>query len=268
MHDFAYHRPQSLEDAANFLRTAEDPLLMAGGQTMIPTLKQRLAAPSDVIDLAEVPGLVMIDVKKAQVSVGAMLTHASVASSPEVQAALPALAGLAGNIGDMHVRNRGTLGGSIANNDPAADYPAALIGLGATVHTSKRQIAADDFFTALFETALAGDEIVTSVDFPVPELAAYMKFDHPASRYAVVGVFIAKFGTDVRAAVTGAGPCVYREAQMEEALTRDFSPSALADMTISPDGMNTDLYAGPEYRANLVKIMATRAVEAALKGGG
>ena len=265
MYDFNFHQPKSLDDVASLLRASDDPLLMAGGQTMIPTLKQRLAAPSDVIDLADVPGLDGISATRTHLSVGAMARHATVATSPEVRAAIPALAALAGGIGDMHVRNRGTLGGSIANNDPAADYPAALLALNATVHTTTRQISAGDFFTSMFDTALDEDEIITSVDFPIPMHAAYMKFDHPASRYAVVGVFVAKTNDDVRVAITGAGDCVYRDAQMEAALALDFSPSALDPLTISSDGLNTDLYAGPKYRASLIKVMATRAVEAALK---
>jgi len=265
MHDFAYHRPKTLDDAADLLRVGDDPLLMAGGQTMIPTLKQRLAAPSDVVDLAAVPGLTDISASKALLSVGAMASHADVAAAPEVRITIPALAILAGSIGDLHVRNRGTLGGSIANNDPAADYPAALLGLGATVRTTTRSIPADEFFTGMFDTALDEDEIIRSVSFPVPEMAAYAKFDHPASRYAMVGVFIAKIEGGVRVAVTGAGDCVYRENQMEAALAAEFSPSALAGITVSSEGLNRDVYGSPEYRANLVKVMATRAVGAALE---
>lgn len=264
MYDFAYHRPATLDEAANLLRCLDDPLLMAGGQTMIPTLKQRLASPSNVIDLAQIPGLRDIRANKKIASIGAMARHAEVAASPEVRISIPALAILAGSIADMHVRNLGTLGGSIANNDPAADYPAAVMGLGATIKTTTRDIPADDFFTGMFDTALDEDEIITSVTFPVPEAAAYMKFDHPASRYALVGVFVAKTDTGVRVAVTGAGPCVYREAAMETALSSDFSVAALDGVTVSPDGLNTDLYASPEYRAHLIKVMAARAVTAAL----
>lgn len=264
MHDFSYHRPTTLEEAGDLLRSLDDPLLMAGGQTMIPTLKQRLAAPSDVIDLSDVPGLGDIAANKARVVVGALTCHAAVAASPEVRISIPALALLAGAIADMHVRNLGTLGGSIANNDPAADYPAAILGLNATVTTTAREIPADDFFTGMFETALADDEIITSVGFPVPECAAYMKFDQPASRYALVGVFVAKTKGQVRVAVTGAAPCVFRQTDMEAALTADFSPGALEPVTVSVDGLNTDLFASPDYRADLIKVMASRAVEAAV----
>ena len=264
MYDFSYHRPDTLEQAGELLRSLDDPLLMAGGQTMIPTLKQRLAAPTDVIDLGAVPGLADITADKTKVVVGALARHAEVARSVEVRVALPMLAILAGGIADMHVRNLGTLGGSIANNDPAADYPAAVLGLNAAVTTTAREIPADDFFTGMFETALGEDEIITSVSFPVPETAAYMKFDQQASRYALVGVFVAKTKDEVRVAVTGAGPCVFRQVDMEAALSADFSPAALDGVTVSADGLNEDLFGSPEYRAHLIKVMATRAVEVAV----
>jgi aerobic carbon-monoxide dehydrogenase medium subunit len=266
MHDFSYHRPKSLDNVASLLGTRDDPLLLAGGQTMVPTLKQRLAAPSDVIDLAEVSGLTGIEATGNGLKIGAMTCHADVASSAAVQSSIPALATLAGGIGDMHVRNLGTLGGSIANSDPAADYPAAVLGLGATVHTTGGDIQADDFFTAMFETALGDGDVITAVSFPASDMAAYAKFDHPASRYALVGVFVAKGPSGVRVAVTGAGPYVYRQTDMEAALSAVFSAGALADLTVSPDGLNTDLYGGPEYRASLIKVMAIRAVETALAG--
>ena len=263
MYDFSYHRPTSLEQAGDLLRSLDDPLVMAGGQTLIPTLKQRLASPSDVIDLTDIGGLDQISVDGGQITIGAMTNHATVGASAEVRSHLPALADLAGGIADIHVRNLGTLGGSIANNDPAADYPAAVLALGATITTTARQIPADDFFTDLFETALAEDEIITSVSFPIPDCAAYMKFDQPASRYALVGVFVANFGGNVRVAVTGAGPCVFRQPDMEAALSANFSPDAVEGVTISPDGLNSDLFASPDYRAHLVRVMASRAVEAA-----
>lgn len=263
MYNFNYHRPKSLAEAASLLAGSEDAKLMAGGQTYIPTLKQRLAQPSDIIDLGGIAELKGIKEEAGGITVGAMTRHAEVAGSPVVRRVIPALAELVELIGDPQVRHRGTLGGSISNNDPAADYPGALVGLGATVRTNKREIPADDFFTGMFETALEQDEIVTAVHFPKPERAAYRKFPHPASRYAVVGVFVAKTGDGVRVAVTGAGPCVFRWTEAEQALAGNFAPSALDGLSMSPDGLNSDIHASAEYRANLVKVMAKRAVEAA-----
>ena len=262
MHDFTYHAASSVADAAAKLAAGEDAVLMAGGMTLLPTLKQRLAQPSDVIDLADVAELRGITVADGTVTIGAMTTHDAVANSAEVSGAIPALAALAGRIGDPQVRNRGTIGGSISNNDPAADYPAALVGLGATVRTNRRAIAADDFFTGMFETALEDGEIVVSVSFPVPDAAAYMKFPNPASRYAIVGVLAARAAGGVRVAVTGAAGCVYREAAMESALAGDFSPGAIDGMTASADDLNEDIHASAEYRAHLVGVMARRAVAA------
>ena len=205
MYDFNYRKASSVDDAVATVGGTEDGRFLSGGMTLIPTIKQRLANPSDLVDLAGVDGLVGITVSGDNVSIGGMTTHAAVNASADVQKAIPALAKLAGGIGDPQVRNRGTIGGSIANNDPAADYPAAVVGLGATVHTNKREIAGDDFFTGMFETALEPGEMVTKVTFPVPQKAAYMKFPNPASRYAMVGVFVAKFSENVRVAVTGAG---------------------------------------------------------------
>ncbi|MDD9879130.1 MAG: xanthine dehydrogenase family protein subunit M [Magnetovibrio sp.] len=260
MHDFNFIQPKSAAAAADALAGAEDGQYMAGGQTLIPVLKQRLAMPTDVVDLSAIPGLAGIEVSGGAVRVGAMTTHAAVAASGAVRDAVPALAHLAGLIGDPHVRNRGTLGGSIANNDPAADYPAAVLGLGATVVTESREIAADDFFTDLFETALDDGELVTRVDFPVPDAAAYVKFPNPASRYAIVGVFVSRAGGAVRVAVTGAGPCVFRQAEMEAALSAEFSAEAIAGVAIAADDLNNDLHASAEYRAHLVGVMARRAV--------
>jgi carbon-monoxide dehydrogenase medium subunit len=264
MYPFAYLRPASLEEAQALHRANGDARYLAGGQTLIPTLKQRLAQPAALIDLAHIPGLAGIRRDGSNLWIGAGTRHAEVAVADTVAAAIPALAGLAAHIGDPAVRHRGTLGGSIANNDPAADYPAAVLALGATVHTASRRIAADDFFTGMFETALAEGEIVTGVSFPVPERAAYMKFPNPASRYAMVGVFVAKFGDTVRVAVTGAAPCVYRETAMEEALARNFAPAALEAVRIAPDDLNSDLHGSADYRAHLVGVMARRAVAAAL----
>ena len=263
MYEFNYQRPGSVDEAASALGSADDGKIVAGGMTLIPTLKQRLAQPSDLIDLAAIDGLKGISEDGGAVVVGAMTTHAEVASNATVQSKIPALASLADGIGDVQVRNRGTIGGSIANNDPAADYPAALVGLGATVRTSKREIAADDFFTGMFETALVEDEIVTAVAFPVPDKAAYAKFPNPASRYAIVGVFVAQGGGGVRVAVTGAGPSVFRSSDMESALASDFSAGAIEGVSVSADGLNSDIHASAEYRAHIVGVMARRAVAAA-----
>ena len=264
MYAFNYVKPASLAHAAAALSGAEDGTLLAGGQTLLPTMKQRLASPSDLVDLAGIAELQGIAVNGGVVTIGAMTRHADVGASAEVKAAIPALAALAGGIGDQAVRNRGTIGGSVANNDPAADYPAALLGLGATVKTSNREIAADDFFTGLFETALMPGEIVTSVAFPVPEKAAYVKFPNPASRYAMVGVFVAKTADGVRVAVTGAGDGgVFRVPAYESALAANFSADAVADGAVAADGPVSDLHADAEYRAHLITVMTRRAVSAA-----
>lgn len=262
MYEFAYRKVTSVADAAAALQSASDGKLVAGGQTLLPTMKHRLASPSDLIDLGGIKELRGIRTDGERLVIGAMTTHAEVAASAEARKAIPALASLAGNIGDPAVRNRGTIGGSIANNDPAADYPAALIALGATIRTSKREIAADEFFTGMFETALDEDEIVVSVSFPKPLAAAYAKFQNPASRYAIVGVFVARTQGGVRVGVTGATPCAHRGMRLEEALNREFSPLALDGVQIPVEKMNSDIHATAEYRAHLVKVMAGRAVEA------
>lgn len=263
MYDFAYHKPKSVADAVALLKKSPEAKAMAGGQTLIPTLKQRLARPSDVVDLAGVSDLVGISVAGGKVTIKAMTKHADVAASGDVMKAIPALAKLAANIGDGQVRNRGTIGGSVANNDPAADYPAAVLALGATVVTTERRIAADDFFKGLFETALKDGELVTAVEFPVPEKAAYVKFPNPASRYAMVGVFVAKSAGGVRVAVTGAGPGVFRVKAMEDALAKNFSADAVAGIAVPASGLNSDIHGSAEYRAHLVTVMAKRAVAAA-----
>jgi len=260
MYEFEYHQPKTLEDAAKLFADAEDPQYIAGGQTILPVMKQRLAMPSDIIDLGRIPELTGISVDGNTLTIGAMTRHAEVANSDKVGKAIPALAELASNIGDPAVRNLGTLGGSIANNDPAADYPAALTALGATIHTTAHDIAAEEFFTAMFETALEEGEMIIKVTFPVPKNAAYEKFPNPASRYATVGVFVARNEDGTRVAVTGAGPCVYRIKEYEAALDKDFSASALDAITISAEGLNSDLHASAEYRANLIGVMAARAV--------
>ena len=265
MYDFAYHRPRTIADAANLLKSKPEARPMSGGMTLIPTLKQRLAKPSDVVDLAGLKDLAGIKVEGNNVVIGAMTRHADVATSPEVKSAIPALAHLANHIGDPQVRNRGTIGGSIANNDPAADYPAGVVALNATVTTNSGKHTADSFFKGLFETALNDAEIVTSVSFPRADKAAYVKFPNPASRYAMVGVFVAKTGNGVRVAVTGAGPCVFRVKEMEDALARNFSSDAIKDIKIPADGLNSDIHGSAEYRAHLVNVMARRAVDAANK---
>ncbi|MEZ5667071.1 MAG: xanthine dehydrogenase family protein subunit M [Alphaproteobacteria bacterium] len=263
MYNFAYHRPSSLAEAASAISGASDGKLLAGGMTLIPTMKQRLAEPSDLVDLGAIRDLAGISASGDGLKIGAMTTHAAVAASADVKAAIPALASLADGIGDPQVRNRGTIGGSIANNDPAADYPGAVLALNATVHTNKRTIAADAFFTGMFETALEDGEIITAVTFPKPAKAAYVKFPNPASRYALVGVFVAQTGGGVRVAVTGAAPCAYRASELEAALAGSFSAAALDGVTIDAGGLNGDIHATPEYRAHLIKVLAKRAVAAA-----
>ncbi len=262
MYNFEYHEPSSLADALSAIGSAEDGKLMAGGMTLIPTLKQRLAQPSDIVDLAKIAELKGIKREGNSVVIGAMTRHGEVATSDVVKSAIPALADLAGNIGDPQVRNRGTIGGSICNNDPAADYPSAVVALGATVITNKRRIAGEDFFTGMFETALEPGEVVTAVSFPAPEKAAYMKFRNPASRYAIVGVFVAKTSGGVRVAVTGAGACVFRQNEMEAALEKSFTPDAIKGIEVSADGLNADIHAGADYRAHLIGVMAKRAIAA------
>jgi carbon-monoxide dehydrogenase medium subunit len=262
MYQFQYFCPKSLDEAKKLFENNGDAKFLAGGQTLIPTLKQRLAQPTALIDLGAI-NMSGIKVGAGAVMIGAGTKHNDVATSADVQKAIPALAKLAAHIGDPAVRHMGTLGGSIANNDPAADYPAAVLGLGATIKTTSRSLNADDFFTGMFETALEEGEIVTEVSFPVPEKAAYMKFPNPASRYAMVGVFVAKTKAGVRVAVTGAASCVYRETAMETALARSFTPDAVAGIKVAPDSMNSDLHGSAEYRAHLVTVMAKRAVAAA-----
>jgi carbon-monoxide dehydrogenase medium subunit len=263
MYDFAYHKPASVADAVKLLGADGDAKAMAGGQTLIPTLKQRLARPSAVVDLSAIKDLTGISVSGGKVTIGAMTRHVDVASSADVKKALPALAALADGIGDPQVRNRGTIGGSIANNDPAADYPAACLALGATIKTDKREIPADEFFKGMFETALKPGELIVSVSFPVAEKAAYMKFGQPASRYALVGVFVAKGPAGARVAVTGAAAAVFRWKEAEAALAKSWSASAIEGLKVQASGLNGDIHAGPEYRAHLIGVMAKRALAAA-----
>ena len=263
MYNFDYHRPASLAEAASALQGSDEAKLLAGGQTLLATMKQRLASPSDLIDLSGIGELKGISVEGDTLVIGAMTTHAEVAKSDVVKGFCAALAKLAGGIGDPQVRHRGTIGGSIANADPAADYPAALLGLGATVVTNKREIPADSYFTGLFETALEDGEIVTQVRFPKPERAGYAKFANPASRYAIVGVFVSQGPGGVRVAVTGAAPSAFRVGEMEQALAGNFSPDAIAGISVPSDSLNSDIHASADYRAHLVNVMARRAVESA-----
>ncbi len=263
MYQTRYHRPSTLAEAAALF--SGDARYLSGGQTLLPVMKQRLAAPSDLIDVARLPELRGISASAGGISVGAAMTHAEVHTSAVVRDGIPALAALAGKIGDPAVRNVGTIGGSLANNDPAADYPAAVLALGATIVTDRRSIVAADYFAGLFATALEEGEIVTRVDFPAPAVAAYEKFPNPASRYPMAGVFVARMKDgSVRAAVTGAGSGgVFRAAEIEHALAASWSPEALDRVTIDPAGMLSDIHATAAYRANLVKVMARRAVAAA-----
>ena len=264
MYPFTYHRPSSLDDAKARLAASEDGRPLAGGMSLIPTMRFRLASCADLVDLNGIESLAGIERRDGHIRIGAMTRHAAVAASPEVGAAIPALAELAGSIGDVQVRNRGTIGGSICFADPAADYPAGLLGLGATVNTDRRAIAAQKFFTGLYETALADGEIVVSVDFPLPERAGWAKFGNQASRFAVVAVMVSLAQGQARVAVTGAKSHVFRVPEMEAALAADFSASALAGIALASDDLNEDLHADRDYRAHLVGAMAVRAVRAAL----
>jgi len=260
MYSVNYHRASSVADAAKLAKKG-DAKYLSGGMTLIPAMKTRLAAPSDLVDLAHIEALKGIKVSGKTVTIGAATTHAEVAADEKLNKAVPAVAYLAGHIGDPHVRNCGTIGGSIANNDPAADYPSALLALGATIVTNRREISAAKFFTGLFETALKEGEIVTAVSFAVPAKAGYAKFPNPASRYAITGVFVAKDKEGVRVAVTGAGENgVFRAKDIEAALARKFEPAAIDGVKVSPKNLMGDIHASPEYRANLVLVMAKRAV--------
>ena len=265
MYAFTFNRPQTVRQAANLLAKDEEAKILAGGHSLLPTMKLRLAKPSQLVDLSKIEGLAVIEVSGRSLTIGAMTTHNDVNTSPVVQQAIPVLAKVAGMIGDPAVRHRGTIGGSLANNDPKADYPAAALGLGATIITNKRRIAADDFFKGLFETALEADEIITKVQFPKVNKAGYVKFPNPASRYALVGVFVSKRGSEIRVAVTGAGANgVFRVPAFEEALKKRFAPKSLEGMTIPVDGMASDIHGSAEYRAHLVGVLARRAVAAAV----
>jgi carbon-monoxide dehydrogenase medium subunit len=268
MYDFSYHKPASLDAAAALVSTYEDYKLLAGGMSLIPALKMRLARHSGIVDLGAIGALRGIRRSGAALEVGAMTPHADVAASAEAIGAIPALAALAEGIGDPLVRNRGTIGGSIANADPAADYPAALLGLGASVITERREIAADAFFVGLFETALQPGEIITAVRFPIPQAAAYCKYSQPASRFALVGVFVARTAGGARVGITGAAPCAFRWEAAERALSQTFEPAAIEKLALAPDGLNSDIHASAEYRGHCVAVLAGRAVASALRAGG
>lgn len=264
MHNTTYHKASSAQEAVSLLSGAEDGAYLAGGQTLLPTMKQRLAAPSDLVDISGIDEMRGITISGSTVTIGAATKHAEVASSAELRAVCPSICDLASHIGDPAVRHMGTLGGSIANNDPAADYPAAMLALNATIKTDKREIAADDFFTGMFSTALDDGEMIVSVSFEAPSKGAYAKFANPASRYAMCGVYVAQGADGVRVAVTGAGDDgVFRQSDMEAALSSDFSAGALDGVSVSADGMLSDIHGDAAYRANLVKVMAKRAVSAA-----
>jgi carbon-monoxide dehydrogenase medium subunit len=264
MKDFEFHRPTTIKEAVALVHAREGAKFLAGGQSLLPVLKLELAEPSDLVSLAGLPELRDIRVDGANLLIGALVTHDEVSRSPDVRQKLPALAALAGGIGDAQVRNRGTLGGAVAHADPAADYPAALVGLGATVKTDRRSIAADAFFTGLFATALEHGELVTAVSFPIPRRAAYAKFAHRASKYALVGVFIAETTAGIRVAVTGAGATVFRAPLYEAALGKALAPGALDGIAVPSADLNGDAEASAEYRAHLIGVMARRAVQALL----
>ncbi len=264
MYETNYHRASSVADAVKLLKKAEDPKILAGGMTLIPTMKQRLASPSDLVDITKISDLSGIKVSGKSVTIGAATTHYDVATNEKLAKVCPALCSLASHIGDPHVRYRGTIGGSISNNDPAADYPSAMLALNANIITDKRTIPADKFFKGLFETSLKDGEIVTAIEFTAPAKAAYSKFPNPASRYAMAGVFVAKDKEGVRVAVTGAGDGgVFRHKGLEAALDKKFDASSVDAVKVDAKGLMSDMHATAVYRAALIKVMAKRAVTAA-----
>ena len=265
MHAFEYHRPSSAKDALALAGKKPDGKYLAGGQSLVQAMKLRLSSPTDLIDLGTLKELAGIKVSGSSVEIGAMTRHADVAHSAEVRKAIPSLAAMAALIGDRQVRHMGTIGGSLANSDPAADYPAAVLALNATIVTNKRKISGEQYFKGLYETALEPGELITSVVFQAPKRGAYMKFRNPASRFALVGVYVADFGGNVRVGVTGAGASAFRQTEMEKALSAKFAPESVANIKVKADGLNNDLHASPEYRAHLITVMAKRAVEQALK---
>jgi carbon-monoxide dehydrogenase medium subunit len=264
MYTFDYQRASDAQDAVASLANEPDAKYLAGGQSLLAAMKLRLASPSALVDVTRIPELKSITVDDKLVTIGAAVRHADVAEHAQIRATLPALADLAGHIGDAQVRALGTLGGSLANNDPAADYPAAVLALNATVVTDRRRIAADAFFVGMYETALEADELIVAVEFPVPECAAYEKFRNPASHFALTGVFVAKFADGTRVAVTGAAPSVFRATPLEQALSANFTAAAARAVTIPDDDLNTDLHASAAYRAHLIPVLAARALTRAL----
>lgn len=268
MYDVSYHRARTVPDALETRSQGDDPTYVAGGQTLIPTMKARLAAPSELIDVSKIEDLIGVCEEGSQVIVGASTTHAAVNSSELLSRRIPSLSALAGQIGDPMVRHRGTMGGSVANNDPSADYPAAVMALGATVRTDRREISADEFFVDLFETALEEDELITAIAYPVPKRATYAKFPNPASRYAMVGVMVAELEDgSVRVAVTGAGSSgVFRWTDAETALSETMDASALKELSVDADDMLEDLHGSADYRAHLVAVMTRRALQSLLAG--
>lgn len=263
MYDFTYTKPSSVADAAKILAADPDAKVISGGQTLLPALKHRLNKPTQVVDITGISELRGIKKEGNALVIGALTKHYEVATSAEVKAAIPALAEMASGIGDTQVRNRGTMGGSVSNNDPAADYPAAVLGLGATVVTSKREIPADEFFLGMFTTALEPDELLVAIKFPIPEKAGYAKMRNPASRYVMAGAFVSKGPRGIRVAINGAGPCVFRQADMEKALASSWSAEAVGGVKQAADELNSDIHGSAEYRAHLVTVMAKRAVAAA-----
>jgi len=260
MYSFEYQRATDSQAAAAALAADGDAKFLAGGQSLLPTMRLRLAQPSQLIDVTRIPALKTIAVNAQTVTIGAAVCHADVADHADVRRMLPALADLAGHIGDRQVRALGTIGGSLANNDPAACYPSAALALDATIVTDRRRIASGDFFVGMYETALAPDELIVAVEFPVPERAAYEKFNNPASHFALVGVFVAKFASGVRVAVTGAASSVFRVPKLESALSANFAPDAARAVSVSPDALNEDMHASAAYRAHLIPVLAARAV--------
>jgi aerobic carbon-monoxide dehydrogenase medium subunit len=263
MYSFEYQRAADPKGAVSALTADSDAKYLAGGQSLLPTMRLRLAQPTQLIDVTRIPQLKEIRADAQKVTVGAAVCHADVANNADVQRVLPALAWLAGHIGDRQVRALGTIGGSLANNDPAADYPAAVLGLDGTVVTDRRRISAEDFFVGMYETALQPDELIVAVEFPVPEKAAYEKFRNPASHFALAGVFVAKTAGGVRVAITGAAPSVFRATDMENALSANFTEAAARGVTIAPDDLNTDMHASAEYRAHLIPVLTARAIRTA-----
>ena len=260
MYPFEYRKAKGVAEALALLSEIENSRPLAGGMSLLPALKHRLSAPPRLVDIGSIEALSFITRNDRNLSIGAATIHEAVAESTDVKRAIPAVAALAARIGDVQVRHRGTIGGSIANNDPAACYPSAVLGLGATIHTDRRTIAADSFFTGMFETALDPGELITRIDFPVPDAASYMKFHNMASRFSIVGVFVARFGKTARVAVTGAGTTVFRVADFESRLAADFSPQALEGASVSPEGLISDIHGDADYRAHLIGVLAQRAV--------